>query len=144
MTTEKFTAYSFLLDRTARRVKQYAQQRFNAENFDITVDQWLVLKNLRNNNDLNQSELGELTNKDNPTLTRIIDLLCKKGLTERRQHPGDRRSFIVHLTAKGEELVAGLSPKVAEIRMKAWENLSEDDYENLKRILNSIYNNLND
>jgi len=27
--------------------------------------------------------------------------------------------------------------------MKAWENLSEDDYENLKRILNSIYTNLN-
>ena len=144
MTTEKFSAYSFLLDRTARRVKQYAQQHFNAEEFDITVDQWLVLKNLRNNNDLNQSELGELTNKDNPTLTRIIDLLCKKGYTERRMHPNDRRSFIVHLTPKGEETVTVLSPKVAQIRMKAWENLSEDDYENLKRILNSIYNNLSD
>ncbi|HCN85293.1 MAG TPA: MarR family transcriptional regulator [Sphingobacteriaceae bacterium] len=143
MTTEKFSTYSFLLERTARRVKQYAQQRFNAENFGITVDQWLVLKNLRNANDLNQSELGELTNKDNPTLTRIIDLLCKKGVTERRIHPDDRRSFIVHLTKSGEKKVADWSPKVAEIRMKAWENLSEDDYENLKRILNSIYTNLN-
>jgi hypothetical protein len=26
--------------------------------------------------------------------------------------------------------------------MKAWENLSEDDYLNLKRILNTIYTNL--
>ena len=143
MTTEKFSTYSFLLERTARRIKQYAQQRFNIENFDITVDQWLVLKNLRNSNDLNQSELAELTGKDHPTLTRIIDLLCKKGLTERRMDTDDRRSFIIHLTKKGEDNVANWSPKVAEIRMKAWENLSEDDYENLKRILNTIYNNLN-
>src|SRR4051812_30552106 len=119
MTTEKYSAYSFLLERTARRVKQYAQQRFNEESFDVTVDQWLVLKNLRNSNDLNQSELGDLTNKDNPTLTRIIDLLCKKGLTERRIHPSDRRSFIVHLTEKGEDAVSEWTPKVSEIRMKA-------------------------
>lgn len=143
MTTEKFSTYSLLLERTARRVKQYAQQRFNAEDFDITVDQWLVLKTLRSSNDLNQSELAELTNKDCPTLTRIIDLLCKKGLTERRMAADDRRSFIVHLTKKGEENIASWSPKVAEIRMKAWENLTEEDYENLKRILNTIYKNLN-
>lgn len=134
--------YSYLLDRTARRIKQYAQRAFNAENFDITVDQWLILKSLNNRNDLNQSELAELTGKDHPTLTRIIDLLCKKGLTERRVHPADRRSFTVHLTVSGEENVARWSPRVAEIRMKAWENLSEDDYETLKRILNTIYNNL--
>ncbi len=141
MSTEQFSMYSYLLDRTARRVKQYAQRRFTSENFDITVDQWLILKNL-NNTDRNQSSLAELTGKDHPTLTRIIDLLCKKGLTERRVHTNDRRSFTVHLTDFGQEKVERLSPKVAEIRMKAWENLSEEDYENLKRILNSIYNNL--
>lgn len=134
--------YSYLLDRTARRVKQYAQRRFNAEEFDITVDQWLILKNLNRGRDLSQSELAELTGKDHPTLTRIIDLLCKKGLTERRVHATDRRSFTVHLTEAGAANVEKWSPKVAEIRMKAWENLSEDDYENLKRILNSIYDNL--
>jgi hypothetical protein len=27
--------------------------------------------------------------------------------------------------------------------MKAWENLTEEDYKDLKRILETIYNNLN-
>ncbi|WP_423149388.1 MarR family winged helix-turn-helix transcriptional regulator [Rubrolithibacter danxiaensis] len=143
MAKEKFSTYSFLLDRTARRVKQYAQQQFNQQAFDITVDQWLVLKSLNDENDLNQSQLAELTGKDNPTLTRIIDLLCKKNLTERRVHPADRRSFTVHLTEQGSQKVAELSPKVSAIRMKAWENLSLDDFETLKRILNTIYTNLN-
>jgi DNA-binding MarR family transcriptional regulator len=142
MATEKFITYSYLLERTARKVKQYAQRRFNAENYDITVDQWLILKNLSSENDLNQSQLAEITGKDHPTLTRIIDLLCRKGLTERKVHPFDRRSFHIHLTDLGNNRVTEWSPKMSEIRMKAWENLTEDDYLNLKRILDTIYNNL--
>lgn len=142
MTTELFGTYSYLLDRTARKVKQYAQRRFTAENYDITVDQWIIIKHLNQNNDLNQTQLAEITGKDNPTLTRIIDLLCKKDLTERRVHPSDRRCFTVHLTDQGRQTVLQWTPKMTEIRMKAWENLSEEDYQNLKRILNTIYTNL--
>lgn len=142
MTTELFSTYSYLLDRTARKVKQYAQRRFNAENYDITVDQWIIIKHLNQNNDLNQTQLAEITGKDSPTLTRIIDLLCKKGLTERRIHQSDRRCFTVHLSKPGKQTVLKWTPKMAEIRMKAWENLTEDDYINLKRILDTIYNNL--
>lgn len=142
MENEKFNTYSYLLDKTNRRIKQYAQKRFKEENFDITVDQWLILKHLSTQNDKNQSELAELTGKDNPTLTRIIDLLCKKGFTERRQKENDRRSFIVHLTEEGEKKLAQWSPVVSKIRMKAWENLSEKDYEDLTRILNTIFKSL--
>lgn len=142
MSTELFSTYSYLLDRTARKVKQYAQRRFNAEHYDITVDQWLILKSLNQNNDLNQSQLAEITDKDHPTLTRIIDLLCKKGFTERRIHPTDRRSFNIHLTDLGKNQIKEWSPKMAEIRMKAWQNLTEEDYKNFKRILETIYKNL--
>ncbi len=144
MAKELFSTYSYLLDRTARKVKQYAQRRFNAEQYDITVDQWIIIKHLNQNNDLNQTQLAEITGKDTPTLTRIIDLLCKKDLTERRIHPTDRRCFTVHLTEQGQQTVLQWTPKMAEIRMKAWENLTEDDYINLKRILDTIYNNLDD
>lgn len=138
----KFESYSYLLDRTARRVKQYAQQQFDAGDFGLTVDQWLVLKNLGNDAYLKQTELAELTGKDNPTLTRIIDLLCKKGLTERITHKTDRRSFTVHLTAEGKQKLNTLTPQVTGIRMKAWKGLTEEDYDHLKLVLNKIYQNL--
>ena len=142
MTTEKFSTYSYLLDRTNRRIKQYAQNKFKEENFDITVDQWLILKNLSLDTEKNQSELAELTGKDHPTLTRILDLLCKKNLVERKASQGDRRSFMIHLTANGIEKQNEWALKVAQIRNKAWENLSEKDYKDLKRILNTIYQSL--
>lgn len=134
--------YSFLLDRTARRVKHYAQHRFNNGEFGITVDQWSVLKNLKNHSDLSQKELAEFCGKDQPTLTRIIDLLVIKNFVERRRHATDRRCFVIHLTTEGEQLVTSLSDKVGEIRMEAWKNLNEKDFNDLKRILNTIYNNL--
>lgn len=142
MTSEKFSTYSQLLDRTTRRIKQYAQKSFKDAKFDITVDQWHVLKHLDVNKHKNQSELAELTGKDHPTLTRIIDLLCKKGFTERNQHPTDRRCFLITLTQLGQQKMNEWSPVVSSIRMKAWENLQEKDYEDLKRILNTIYQTL--
>lgn len=142
MTQELFARYSFLLDRTARKVKQYAQQQFKQGDFDVTVDQWLVLKNLSESGPMSQTELANLVFKDHPTLTRIIDLLCKKGYLERLLHPQDRRSFHLHLTEAGVAKVTELKPQVLEIREKAWENLNESDFEEFKRILNTIYQNL--
>ena len=142
MQKEPYNMYSFLLDRTARRVKQYAQVIFTSKGFDITLDQWMVLKNLHEYEDLSQKELAERCGKDQPTLTRIIDLLTKKQLAERRVHPTDRRSFIVHLTELGKAKVLELSPQIKDIRTKAWDNLNEKDFEQLERILNTIYKNL--
>lgn len=142
MNEELFNSYSFLLDRTARRVKQYAQQQFKEQGFSLTVDQWIVLKHLHENEKMKQNELAEIIFKDNPTLTRIIDLLCTKGLTVRTVHPNDRRSFVVSLTKEGIKKVQQLTPKIKEIRLKAWDGLSENDFKNFKKILNTIYKNL--
>lgn len=143
MQKEKYTQYSFILDRTARRVKQYAQTSFVEKDFGITVDQWSVLKVLYNEEPMTHKELAEKTGKDQPTLTRIVDIIIKKELVERVEHPDDRRCLLVQLTDTGKERVKMLSPEIAAIRMKAWENLSEEDFKNFTRILNTIYNNLN-
>src|SRR5690606_10970690 len=115
---EQYNAYSFLLDRTARRIKQYAQYQFTCQQFGITVDQWAILKNLNQYADLSQKELAEYCGKDQPTLTRIVDLLVGKQLVERRANPNDRRSFVVHLTNKGKHKVETLSGNINEIRMQ--------------------------
>jgi len=139
---EKYSRYSFLLDKAARKVKQYAKQRFRELGWTITIDQWAVLKQLYDKGEVNQRELATNTFKDHPTMTRIIDLLKAKGLIERKPHPADRRSFMIALTANGHAMVEDCLPEVQKIRMKAWENLSEKDFQEFKRILESIYQNL--
>jgi len=142
MNEDAYNAYSFLLDRTARRVKQYAQQRFKEMGFNITVDQWLVMKHLYEHGEMKQNALAELIFKDNPTLTRIIDLLCDKRLMQRTMHQADRRSFLVSLTKEGKKKVEQLKPKIKDVRFKAWEGLTERDFNQFKKTLNTIYQNL--
>lgn len=75
-------------------------------------------------------------------MTRIVDLLLKKGYVQRIVHPNDRRSLHIQLTEAGQKQAKSLAPLVKDFRMKAWENLTEEDFENFTRILNTIYNNL--
>jgi len=142
MLKEKFNQYSFILDRTARRVKQFAQASFSVHGIDLTVDQWSVIKTLYEHQDLTHKDLSEKCGKDQPTMTRIVDLLLRKGYVQRIVHPNDRRSLHIQLTEAGQKQAKSLAPLVKDFRMKAWENLTEEDFENFTRILNTIYNNL--
>lgn len=142
MLNERYNQYSFILDRTARKVKQYAQSAFTVHKFDLTVDQWSVLRTIFENPDLSNKEMAELCGKDQPTLTRIIDLLIKKEFAERINHASDRRSLRLQITEKGKDKIQEIAPKVAEFRMQAWQNLNEEDFAHFTRILNTINDNL--
>lgn len=139
---EKYSAYSLLLDKTSKRIKQFAQRRFNEMGLNITVDQWAILKNLSERTGQNQKELSDALSKDGPTITRILDLLVNKGYVERLADPADRRCFILRLTSEGESVVNDNKAAIAEIRMKAWEGLTDSDFDHFKSVLESIYKNL--
>ncbi|GAA4405651.1 hypothetical protein GCM10023187_24250 [Nibrella viscosa] len=136
-------AYFFKIDTTIKRIRNALQKRFNEAGVDLTVDQWVVIDHLYRNPGISQNVLAEMTTKDAPTVTRIIDLLCKKGLTERRMADTDRRKFLIFLTEQGNRKYHGVLPLVIEIRRRGWGNLSEDDYQHFVRIMDSIYNNFN-
>lgn len=137
-----YSEYSFLLEKTNRRIKQYAQQKFNEFDFGVTVDQWMVLKQLYPSSDKSQSELAEATFKGTPTLTRIVDLLCAKELTQRLADAHDRRKSRVVLTPRGTQKVEEMIPKVSQIRKAAWKGLTEEDFRQFKQVLTAIYKNL--
>jgi DNA-binding MarR family transcriptional regulator len=134
----------YILERTAKKLKQAFQRKLKAINAGVTADQWVVLDTLRKTDGLSQFEIAEATQKDAPTLTRIIDLLCEKKLTERRPDPGDRRRFNVFLTPQGQEKIRLLSPLVKTFRQKSWNGLSNEDLKLLTRILERINGNIDE
>jgi DNA-binding MarR family transcriptional regulator len=60
----------------------------------------------------------------------------------RNPHPTDRRSFQLELTKDGKKKVEQLRPKIQDIRLQAWDGLSEKDFQHFKKVLNTIYKNL--
>ena len=69
-----------------------------------------MLLKLSGKNKISQKSLAEIVNKDQPTLTRILDILEKKSLIERHPNEKDRRCFVLHITEKGTALKEKIEP----------------------------------
>lgn len=137
-------AYFFKIDTTIKKIRNVLQKRFNDAGFDLTVDQWVLIDHIARNQGISQNTLAEMTTKDAPTVTRILDLLVKKGLAERRMAEDDRRKFNIFLLPEGEKIFDTVLPVVKEIRRQGWGDLSEEDYQHFVHIMDSIYNNMNE
>lgn len=132
------------LDRTLKIVRQNYLKRFKEIGTELSTEQWVLIDKLRGTDGLSQTELANDTYKNPPTVSRIIDLLVKKGLVERQRFDGDRRRYKVFLTPEGNKLHAKLLPHVHELRNKSWENLNDADWSELKRILDRVDRNFLD
>lgn len=132
----------FMLERTAKRLKQYFQQQLASADAGITIDQWVVLQVLDKDDGLSQLEIGRATAKDAPTITRIIDLLCKKQLTSRIADLSDRRRFKIELTDKGRKKIEKVLPIIKDSRRETWKGLADEDMDHLVRTLKAIIDNL--
>lgn len=133
----------FLIDKTMRMSRIYSQQKMNSLGFDVTIEQWVVIRAIHENPGINQRELSQSIFKDPPTLTRMLDLLGKKELVERIRSEEDRRAFSLFLTLQGQQLIAKLTPVIKEIRKEGLVGVSQEDLEAAKRLLNTIYQNHN-
>ena len=133
--------YGFIIEVTAKKIKQSLQKQFNEHGIDLTVDQWVVLDRLKKSDGISQNILADKVFKDAPTVTRIVDLLSKKGLVERRSDENDRRRFNLFLKDKGRAMIEELLPVVINTRQNGWEELYGSDYKELVRILKAINDN---
>lgn len=138
----KSQIWGFSIERTAKRMKQVFQRMLKAGDTGITVDQWVILQLLKEEDGVSQLYIAAETNKDAPTVTRIIDLLCKKNLCVRKPNEQDRRKFSICLTQGGKDKIKEVLPIVKKFRMRGWEGLKEKDLNQLMRTLDIIYNNL--
>lgn len=111
--------------------------------FDITAEQWQVLLTLSKKNKINQKVLSQAVNKDQPTLTRMLDILERKSLVERHVSKEDRRSFSIHITEKGLTLTEKLIPHIDNIFKKILTGISEEDLKIYINVLTKINNNVN-
>jgi len=115
---------------------------FKAHGFHITPEQWGVLNCLWEEDGQTQTEIAERILKDKTNLTRMLDIMEREELLERRPHEKDRRSYRIYLTLKGEKLKENLIPIAMKINKVAIQSLILKEREVFKRLMNTINRNL--
>ncbi len=132
----------FILYRTALALKSALQRCLNENGYEITPEQWGLIRHLWEEEGLSQREIGEKAAKDKPNITRILDALEKKRIIFRQPDPRDRRKYCIYLTKEGKQLHERLFPLVQNLRQKVTQNVAPQDIDLLKDTLNKIYQNI--
>ncbi len=131
----------FIIYRTALALKSALQRCFKENGYEITGEQWAIIRHLWEEEALSQREIAEKTSKDKPNITRMLDALEKKRLIFRQSDPRDRRKYCIYLTKEGKQLYERLLPLTQNLRQRVTQNLAPEEIERTKEILNKVYHN---
>jgi MarR family transcriptional regulator for hemolysin len=123
----------YILGKTYRKLVQIVSSRFKT--YDITLEQWSVLYRLNEKEGISQKELAMLADKDQPTITRILDCLERKAWIRREQNAKDRRSFLIYATESGKKLSEMLAPVEKQTIQDVMAGIPEEQRELLKQLL---------
>jgi len=131
----------YSLEKAIKSYRQFAQRSLVQNGFDVTIDQWLVLKAVSDNPAWTQQQIAEITFKDYASVTRIIDLLVKKRYLSRIIHEQDRRRFNLTPTESAAKILIAMQPVIESNRKVALKGITTEQASQLQHILNAIIQN---
>jgi len=135
-------ALPFLINACYQQIRSITYKEFLGHGLELTPEQWIVLVQLWRKDGQSQSALSELTLRDRPTMSRILDTMEKFGLVERSVDAQDARSRLVKLTRNGKSLQAKLVPVAKKIVLRLERDIPEPDLEVTQRTLTRMLQNL--
>lgn len=131
----------YSLESASKAYRRFAQTRLNESGIDITIDQWLVLKAIHESPDITLQRVGAAVFKDFASVTRIVQLLERKGLLCRKPHPSDGRRSELVLSAAGEALIRKVEPIAQANRRHALGGIDAEKVARLREVLKRIVEN---
>ena len=131
----------YSLESAIKAYRRFAQARLHAAGIDITIDQWLVLKTIHESPDVTLQQVGTAVFKDFASVTRIVQLLERKGLLRRRPHPVDGRRSELALTSSGQSVIRTVEPIVQANRRQALDGIDAEQVTQLRAVLKRITEN---
>ena len=131
----------YSLESAIKAYRRFAQARLSAAGIDITIDQWLVLKTIHDSADVTLQQVGVALFKDFASVTRIVQLLERKGLLRRKPHPNDGRRSELVLTRAGESVIGMVEPIVQSNRRQALDGIDAEEVVRLRAVLKRIIEN---
>jgi len=132
----------YLIVRTAMHMKTALYRSLHQADIKVTPEQWSVLCCLWEKEGLYLTEITDMTGRDKYTISRIVNLLTKKGLIESRPDRADKRRTNLYLTPQGRELQEPLTRLVEEFTAKLFQGFSDQDIAQAKRLTQGILSNI--
>ena len=115
-----------------------AKTSLNLSTHSVTISQFGILDAVYHLGPLTQKSLGEKILKSGGNITHVVDNLEKRALVKRYRGKNDRRNFEIHLTKKGEKLIAKILPGYVKVIKDELGILNLEESETLQRLCKKI------
>lgn len=134
--------FAVLNGRVSAAINRRLATDFKEEGIDISPEQLTVLSLLWKKDRVTQQELCNITFKDKPNMTRLIDSLEKKGLAKRTIDENDKRNNLIVLTSEGKAIEEKAFLVANATMRKALVNVSSQELAVGQNLLKKIFNNM--
>jgi DNA-binding MarR family transcriptional regulator len=128
-----------LIDTLAKKLTQLQREKIRVT--ELTPAQYSVLTLLWKEDGRQLNELAAACCCSPSTITGVVDTLEKKGLATRELNPNDRRSLLVRLTERGEEL-KDTAPALGRILNGCCPGIESDELRQLSELLRKLNDTL--
>ena len=108
---------------------------------DLTPAQYLLLRRLWEKDGIQFKDLAVACSCSRSTVTGVVDTMENKGLVKRVAHPNDRRSTLVKLTKKGNELKES-TPSLDSLTNNCCQGINADELRILTILLKRLSSSL--
>lgn len=134
MSYELEKSLGFRINRTANKINNKYNQILQA--FDIAPEQRATLEIIKYESEVNQTKIANILGKDKTTISRTLNTLENKNLISKSQI--DKRTNLIQLTQKGEEILNDSFLDVKAFRKKLTSKLSEEELNQLFSLLEKV------
>ena len=134
--------FAVLNGRVSAAINRRLVMDFNEKGIDISPEQLTVLSLLWKKDRVTQQELCNITFKDKPNMTRLIDSLEKKGLAKRITDENDKRNNLILLTPEGKDIEEKAFLVANATMREALVNVTPQELAIGQDLLKKIFNNM--
>ncbi|MCQ2345607.1 MAG: MarR family transcriptional regulator [Paludibacteraceae bacterium] len=130
------------MDLAVCKFKQFSAQMLKANGVNLTPEQFLLVDLLWNEGPMTQQQIADAMHKDKNSVTKFIDSLERKNMVERLRGHIDRRSNLIRLTEKAQELKVHAKEKGISTLDHILDGISEEELRQFLATLNKMTENM--
>ncbi|WP_210608540.1 MarR family winged helix-turn-helix transcriptional regulator [Priestia flexa] len=132
----------YRLFHASRLMMNRLNHHFKNNDYPLTYEQWQIMSRLYEKDGQTQNQLAIQNERDQASVSRLIDNMIKRELVKRVPHITDRRINLIYLTEYGKNIQVELEKLAQQTISDASEGLTEEELAICLSTLNKIRYNL--
>lgn len=133
--------YILKLEKVLIQIKKYQKAMLKSQGIDLTLDQWILIKHINDDEHISQINLAKQTGKDPASIKRILDILEANEYVLRNKSAESQRIHSLSLTEKGNAVIHKMFPVTIDFEAKGVEGISNEEMEIFNSVIAKLKSN---